>query len=56
MANILDRHHNGRFLDLMDTVMPQWPPYREKMNRTPLVHEGWRYWFNRGLSLLQLFL
>jgi hypothetical protein len=43
MVHFLERHHNEHFLDLMDKLMPQWKLYREELNRTPLVHEKWKY-------------
>lgn len=43
MIHILERHHNERFRQLMDTLMPTWRLYRKELNRTPLAHEEWRY-------------
>jgi predicted metal-dependent hydrolase len=43
MIHFLERHHNERFQELMDTAMPQWRLYREELNRAPLAHEEWRY-------------
>ncbi len=43
MVHILERHHNERFRNLMDKLMPQWRLRREELNRAPLVHEDWRY-------------
>ncbi len=43
MIHILERHHNERFQELMDTLMPSWRRYREELNRAPLAHEEWRY-------------
>ncbi len=43
MLHFLERHHNERFLELMDTLMPTWRLYREELNRAPLGHEKWKY-------------
>jgi len=43
MVHILERHHNERFRDLMDRLMPPWRLHREELNRAPLAHEEWRY-------------
>ena len=43
MVHILERRHNERFRELMDTLMPTWRLCREELNRAPLAHEEWRY-------------
>jgi predicted metal-dependent hydrolase len=43
MVHLLERHHNERFRELMDKLMPQWRFYREELNRAPLAHEDWEY-------------
>jgi len=43
MVHLLERHHNDRFRELMDTLVPQWRLHREELNRAPLAHEDWRY-------------
>ena len=43
MVHFLERHHNERFRELMDRIVPQWRLYREELNRAPLAHEDWRY-------------
>lgn len=43
MVHFLERHHNDRFRELMDHLMPQWPLQREELNRAPLAHEDWSY-------------
>jgi hypothetical protein len=42
-AHLLGRHHNERFLALMDWVMPQWRLHGETLNSAPLAHEDWAY-------------
>ena len=43
MVHFLERHHNERFKELMDRLMPQWRLHREVVNRSPLAHENWDY-------------
>ena len=43
MAHFLERHHNERFKELMDRLMPKWRLHREELNRSPLAHENWEY-------------
>ena len=43
MLHLLERHHNDRFIELMDRFMPQWKLYRDELNRSPLCHETWKY-------------
>ena len=43
MVHILERHHNDRFVALMDTFIPQWRSRRDDLNRLPVKHEDWVY-------------
>jgi len=43
MVHLLERHHNDRFIAIMDKSMPQWKLYREELNRFTLGHEKWNY-------------
>jgi len=43
MVHLLERRHNDRFKELMDTAMPQWRLHRDELNRAPLAHEDWNY-------------
>ncbi len=43
MVHILERHHNERFIALMDNVMPKWRSLRDDLNRLPVKHEKWGY-------------
>lgn len=43
MVHLVERHHNDRFCELMDRVMPMWRMRREELNRAPLAHEEWKY-------------
>lgn len=41
MVHLLERHHNERYQQFMDRLMPQWRLHREELNRSPLAHEEW---------------
>ena len=43
LAHLLERHHNERFIALMDTHMPHWRQHRATLNRSPLAHAEWEY-------------
>ncbi len=43
MLHLIERHHNDRFKELMDELLPQWRLRREELNRAPLGHEDWDY-------------
>ena len=43
MVHILERHHNDRFVALMDNFIPQWRSRRDDLNRLPVKHEDWVY-------------
>jgi predicted metal-dependent hydrolase len=43
MIHLLERHHNDRFLGLMEKYMPQWKFYKEELNRLPVSHGEWSY-------------
>ena len=43
MVHLLEHHHNDRFRQLMDRLMPQWRLLRDELNRAPLSHEDWTY-------------
>lgn len=41
MVHFLERHHNDRFVFLMNQYLPKWSFYREELNRLPVKHEEW---------------
>ena len=43
MVHLLERHHNDRFVALMDQFMPKWRLHRDELNQAPLGHEEWGY-------------
>jgi len=43
LLHLIERHHNDRFLFLLDKHLPNWQQTRHELNAAPLVHEGWSY-------------
>jgi predicted metal-dependent hydrolase len=43
MLHLIERHHNDRFLALMEKYMPQWKFFKEELNRLPVSHGEWDY-------------
>ena len=43
LVHLRERHHNDRFLEWMDTLLPAWRVHRDELNRAPLAHEEWTY-------------
>lgn len=43
LAHLLERHHNGRFIALMDEHLPNWRERRAELNAAPLAHEDWTF-------------
>ncbi len=43
LVHLLERHHNDRFTQLMDTFLPNWRMIRNELNREPLAYENWDY-------------
>lgn len=43
LTHLVERHHNDRFIALMDAHMPNWRQYREMLNSLPLTHQEWGY-------------
>jgi len=43
LVHLLERHHNERFLELMNKFMPGWKIHRSELNRAPLGHVDWDY-------------
>lgn len=43
LTHFLERHHNDRFVALMNRNMPLWPHHRSVLNSAPLAHESWNY-------------
>ena len=43
LAHLIERHHNDRFIAVMDKHLPQWRSLRKLLNSAPLKHEDWEY-------------
>lgn len=43
MIHLLEPTHNVRFKALLDHYMPQWPQFRDTLNRLLVRHERWLY-------------
>jgi predicted metal-dependent hydrolase len=43
LTHLIERHHNGRFVALMDQQLPHWRQRRQELNAAPLAHEDWSY-------------
>jgi len=39
LMHLLERQHNDRFIELMDTHLPQWRLLRDELNCAPLGHD-----------------
>lgn len=42
LAHLLAKHHDDRFVAIMDKHLPRWRALREELNCLPLAHEAWR--------------
>jgi predicted metal-dependent hydrolase len=43
LAHLSERHHNDRFISIMDKHLPQWRLHQQELNAAPLAHESWSY-------------
>lgn len=43
LMHLIERHHNTRFIALMDRHLPQWRQYRHELDAAPLAHSNWAY-------------
>lgn len=43
LAHLIERHHDDRFVRLMDEVLPAWRRHRDDLNAAPLGHAEWAY-------------
>lgn len=41
LAHLLERHHNDRFIALLDQQLPQWRLVRDELNTSLLAEERW---------------
>ncbi len=43
LTHLVERHHNDRFISLMNRHLPNWRQYRQVLNSEPLAHDTWTY-------------
>jgi len=43
MLHLLERYHNEKFLQYMDTYLPNWKKLKAELNKLPVSHADWRY-------------
>lgn len=43
LTHLLERHHNARFVSLMDQHLPNWRLHRQELNSAPLAQASWTY-------------
>ncbi|MEA3188728.1 MAG: hypothetical protein QOD99_2558 [Chthoniobacter sp.] len=43
LTHLIERHHNDRFIGLMDRHLPHWRQARQELNAAPLANESWGY-------------
>jgi predicted metal-dependent hydrolase len=43
LVHLVERHHNDRFVSIMDKYLPQWRLHRQELNAAPLAQEAWDY-------------
>lgn len=42
LLHLLVKHHDDKFIAIMDKHLPRWRSLREELNCLPLAHEAWR--------------
>ena len=43
LVHLLERHHNQRFISIMDDAMPDWQRRKQLLKSYPLAYETWEY-------------
>ncbi len=43
LIHLHERHHNERFIELMNRFMPKWRQHRKTLSELPVAHEEWGY-------------
>jgi predicted metal-dependent hydrolase len=43
LVHLITRHHDERFMALMNKHLPQWQLHRQTLNAAPLSHSNWSY-------------
>src|SRR6516164_4876478 len=42
LVHLIVKHHDERFVAIMDKHLPRWRALRQELNCLPLAHENWR--------------
>jgi predicted metal-dependent hydrolase len=43
IVHLIERHHNDRFISILDKHLPHWRLHRQELNSAPLANETWSY-------------
>lgn len=43
LVHLIERHHNDRFISIMDKHLSRWRLNQQELNAAPLAHESWSY-------------
>jgi len=43
LVHLIERHHNDRFISILNEHLPRWRSFRDALNAAPLAHENWSY-------------
>lgn len=43
LTHLVERHHDDRFIALMNRHLPNWRQHRQVLNSEPLAHDNWTY-------------
>lgn len=43
LTHLITRHHDDRFMAIMDRHLPMWRQHRQQLNSQPLAHSEWSY-------------
>jgi predicted metal-dependent hydrolase len=43
LVHLIERHHNDRFVSLLERHLPNWRLHRQELNSAPLANETWSY-------------
>jgi hypothetical protein len=43
IVHLIERHHNDRFISILEKRLPHWRLHRQELNSAPLANETWSY-------------
>lgn len=43
LVHLLERNHNERFINYINTFLPNWKKLKLELNRLPISHANWKY-------------